>query len=82
MKIILKNEGPYNKVTFLETAHQNNFIDGILLNITLTKYNQLIVFNRFLNTPLAILTIQGSNFADLKDGNIILLQNFLREEMN
>jgi len=77
MSIIARRSNLINVANFLELIHKKEFIDGLNIDVTITKDKQLIIFvPTIMGGTLSIETIQSSNYCDLGDSGIYSLEVF------
>lgn len=78
MAIIARRSNLINGADFLELIHKKEFIDGLNIDITITKDKKFIIFvPTIMGGALSTETIQSSNYCDLGDSGIYLLEVFL-----
>ena len=75
MKIIAQKSDTMNSEDFFHKALSTNYIDGINLNVALTKDNQIVVFNNTSVSDAIVNTIDNSTLSELNNYDIITLEN-------
>ena len=79
MKIIAQKSDTMNSEDFFHKALSTNYIDGINLNVALTKDNQIVVFNNTSVSDAIVNTIDNSTLSELNNYDIITLENTLNK---
>lgn len=79
MKIIAQKSNAMNSEEFFRNALTTNYIEGINLNIALTKDNQIVVFNTTSVSDAIVNTIDNSTLSELNNYDIITLEDTLNK---
>lgn len=79
MKIIAQKSDAMNSEEFFRKALSTNYIDGINLNVALTRDNQIVVFNNTSVSDAIVNTIDNSTLSELNNYDIITLEDTLNK---
>ena len=82
MKIIAQKEGLYDRELFIESSLKKSFIDGLLLDITITTDGKIVVFSPVISNYTSLGNIQNNTLDELKTDSILLLTEVLEELKN
>lgn len=77
MKIFSIRNNRYNNYNFVSKAYHDKKIEGILLDIVMTRDNQIIIFPEETNTELGLKDIQKQTLKEIKNSEIEPLENYL-----
>lgn len=78
MSIIARRNNLENPITFLNNANDSTYIDGILLEVTMTKDGIIVIYNSTDNLGVTLDRIQNSNFEDLDKTSVESLDTILQ----
>lgn len=82
MKIISHKNKKYDYYTFLKNVINNPVIDGIALDVLMTKDQKIIIYTPTGNYLSSISQIQSNTYENLKNNNIILLEDAISQFSN
>ena len=77
MSIIVRRNNLESPVSFLNNANDFNYIDGILLEVTMTKDRVIVIYNSTDTPGVTLDRIQNSNFEDLDKTSVEKLDTLL-----
>ena len=77
MKIIAQKSDAMNSEEFFRKALSTNYIDGINLNVALTRDNQIVVFNNTSVSDAIVNTIDNSTLSELNNYDISVVSHLL-----
>ena len=78
-KIISRKNNIYNNKEFIETTKNEEYkLDGIMLDIIMTKDEKLLVFSPITTNRKTFNTIQNSNLEDIKYLDVFFLEDALK----
>lgn len=77
MKIILHKNRKYDYYTFLNSAINNPIIDGIALDVLMTKDQKIIIYTPTDDYLYNINQIQSNTYENLKNTDIVLLEEVI-----
>jgi len=77
MKIIAHKNNLYNTEEFIQSVLGEERISGLALDITITKDNQIIIFNWVSTNDVTIKNVQNMDLSSLQKGSVLLLEDML-----
>lgn len=82
MKIFSLKNNQYNNSSFIETVYNNPYVEGLVLDIIMTKDNKIIVFPEATTTEIGLESVQKKTLKEIKDSEIELLETYLKQLIN
>lgn len=78
MSIIVRRNNLESPVSFLNNVNDSDYIDGILLEVTMTKDRVIVIYNSTDTPGVTLDRIQNSNFEDLDKTSVEKLDTILK----
>ena len=82
MKIITYKNNLITYENFLKKAQESNYIDGLIIPITMTKDMEIVVFDDQITGTQRTEILQNNTFNELQNSAIIKLEDFLNKISN
>jgi len=82
MKIFSLKNNSYNNYGFIETVYNNKNVEGLVLDIIMTKDHKIIVFPQATTTSIGLESVQKKTLKEIKDSEIELLETYLKQLTN
>lgn len=77
MKIISLKENLYTGKEFIDKVNSLSYIDGISVDITMTKDGYIILYNYDINNAASLGSVQNTTFSNIQTISIGTLEDFL-----
>lgn len=77
MKIFSIRNNSYNNYNFVSKAYHDTKIEGILLDVVMTRDNQIIIFPEETNANIVLKDIQSQTLKEIKNSEIEPLETYL-----
>lgn len=79
MKIFSLKNNQYDNSGFIETVYNNQYVEGLVLDVIMTKDNKIIVFPESTSTSVGLASVQKKTLKEIKDSEIQLLETYLQQ---
>ena len=76
MKIFSIRNNSYNNYNFVSKAYHDTKIEGILLDVVMTRDNQIIIFPEETNANIVLKDIQSQTLKEIKNSEIEPLETY------
>lgn len=79
MKVFSLKNNRYNNSNFIAKVYHDPKVEGLVLDVIMTRDNRIIVFPEATTTTVGLESVQKKTLKEIKDSEIELLETYLKE---